>query len=93
MYRGAAANNSGVVYGVVSPRDVNALETILYRARLRYAFYDVAHEPQTAGSQWLWDSIRALDWGTTPYTMVIRDQYDGIVFIDTTNPPKYLRAS
>jgi erythromycin esterase len=91
MYRGAAANNSGQQYNVLTPRDANALETILYRARLRYAFYDVAHEPQTAGSQWLWDSIRALDWGTTPYTMVIRDQYDGIIFIDTVSPPKYIR--
>jgi len=41
-------------------------------------------------SQWLWDSIGALDWRTVPYTMVIRDQYYGILFIDTTNPPKYL---
>ena len=28
--------------------------------------------------------------GNVPYTMVIRDQYDGILFIDSTNPPKYL---
>jgi erythromycin esterase len=90
MYRGAAASNSRVGYSVQTPRDANTLETILYRARLRYAFYDVAHEPQTAGSQWLWDLTPALDWGTMPYTMVIRDQYDGIVFIDTTSEPKYL---
>ena len=90
MYRGAATTNSGVPYSVQSPRDANTLETILYRARLRYAFYDVAHEPQTAGSGWLWDLTRALDWGTVPYTMIIRDQYDGIVFIDSTSPPKYL---
>ena len=50
-----------------------------------------AHEPQTAGSQWLWDVTRALDWGTVPYQMVIRDQYDGIVFIDSTSPPKYIQ--
>jgi erythromycin esterase len=90
MYRGAAAWNTRERYGVKTPRDANTLETILYRARLRYAFYDVAHEPQTAGSQWLWDLTPALDWGTMPYTMVIRDQYDGIVFIDTTSEPKYL---
>jgi erythromycin esterase len=90
MYRGTAANNSGTTYSVQSPRDVNALETILYSARLRYAFYDVAREPQTAGSRWLWDLTTALDWGITPFTMVIRDQYDGIVFIDTTSQPKYL---
>jgi erythromycin esterase len=90
MYRGAAAWNTGVSYSVLTPRDANTLETILYTARLRYAFYDVAHEPQTAGSQWLWDPIPALDWGTIPRTMVIRDEYDGIVFIDTTKEPKYL---
>jgi erythromycin esterase len=90
MYRGAAATNSRVAYSVLSPRDANTLETILYSARLRFAFYDVLHEPQTAGSRWLWDLTRALDWGTVPYTMVIRDQYDGIVFIDTTTQPKYL---
>jgi erythromycin esterase len=90
MYRGTAANNYREVYSVLTPRDANTLETILYSARLRYAFYDVAHEPQTAGSRWLWDLTRALDWGTVPNTMVIRDQYDGIVFIDTTSMPKYL---
>ena len=90
MYRGAASNVYGTAYAVQSPRDANTLETILYRAQIRYAFYDVAHEPQIAGSQWLWDVTRALDWGLTPYTMVIRDQYDGIVFIDSTTPPKYL---
>jgi erythromycin esterase len=90
MYRGAAAWNTRVSYSVQTPRDANTLETILYTARLRYSFYDVAHEPQTAGSRWLWDPIPALDWGTFPYTMVIRDQYDGIVFIDTTSEPKYL---
>ena len=89
MYRGAAAWNNRTGYVVQTPRDVNTLETILYTARLRYAFYDVAHESQTAGSQWLWERIPALDWGTTPYTMVVRDQYDGIVFIDTTSEPKY----
>jgi erythromycin esterase len=90
VYRGAAAWNTRVSYSVQTPRDANTLETILYTARLRYSFYDVAHEPQTAGSRWLWDPIPALDWGTFPYTMVIRDQYDGIVFIDTTSEPKYL---
>jgi erythromycin esterase len=90
MYRGAAAWNTRVSYSVQTPRDANTLETILYTARLRYAFFDVAHESQTAGSRWLWDPIPALDWGTYSYTMVIRDQYDGIVFIDTTKEPKYL---
>jgi erythromycin esterase len=90
MYRGGAAWNTRVEYGVQPPRDAKTLETILYSARLRYAFFDVAHEPQTAGSQWLWDPTPALDWGITPYTMVVRDQYDGIVFIHTTTPPKYL---
>ena len=89
MYRGAAAWNTREGYVVQTPRVANALETILYRARLRYAFFDVAHEPQTAGSQWLWDPIPALDWGTFPATMVVRDQYDGIVFIDSTSQPKY----
>jgi erythromycin esterase len=89
MYRGTAANNYRQVYSVLTPREANTLETILYRARLRYAFYDVAGEPQTAGSQWLWDLTSALDWGINKESMVVRDQYDGIVFIDTTNPPKY----
>jgi erythromycin esterase-like protein len=89
MYRGSAAINREV-YGVRTPREANTLETILYRARLRYAFYDVAGEPQTAGSQWLWDLTGALDWGINKETMVVRDQYDGIFFIDTTSQPKYL---
>ena len=30
------------------------------------------------------------DWGYIPQRMIIRDQYDGILFIDTVNPPAYV---
>ena len=26
-------------------------------------------------------------WGVVPERVVLRDQYDGIFFVDTTNPP------
>jgi erythromycin esterase len=89
MYRGTAADNAGNVYSVAQRDDPQTLESILYHARLRYSFVDVAGAARTAGSRWLWEPTVALDWGRNPYRMIVRDQYDGIFFVDTTHGPAY----
>ena len=89
MYRGTAATNFRQTY-LVTPHGAGSLESILYRTRKKYAFVDLLGQTRTEGSAWMFQPITAKEWGTVPYTMVPRDQYDGILFVDTSHAPEYL---
>jgi erythromycin esterase len=69
-----------------------SLESILHRAPWRYAFVDFSRAPRTPGSEWMWNTIMSMSWGTQTEFIVPRDEYDGVLFIDTTHPPQYLNA-
>ncbi|MGZ7033562.1 MAG: hypothetical protein ACXVIJ_16485, partial [Thermoanaerobaculia bacterium] len=69
------------------------LESILHRAPARYSFVDFSQAPRAPGTEWMWTRITGRDWGTQPIAMVPRDEYDGVLFIDTTHPPHYLPFS
>jgi erythromycin esterase len=90
MYRGSAANNARVVYQV-TPVAAGSLEAVLHRAPWRYTFVDLAGAAQEAGTSWMFRGIPAKQWGMTPEVIVPREEYDGILFIDTTWPPQYVR--
>jgi erythromycin esterase len=92
MYRGAAAQNDRSPYAVASMR-TGGLESILHRAPARYSFVDFSQAPRGPGTEWMWTRITGMDWGTQPLAMVPRDEYDGVLFIDTTHPPHYLPFS
>jgi erythromycin esterase len=90
MYRGAAAQNDRRPYPI-SRMPSGSLESILHRAPWRYTFVDFSRTPRVAGSEWMWSRLRAMEWGTNPQWIVPRDEYDGVLFIDTTHPPNYIR--
>jgi len=89
MYRGKAAWNNRDVYKI-EPARSGSLESIFYRARTKYCYVDMANEEQDEGNSWIFQSIYSKSWGTVDLRMVLKDQYDGILFIDTVNPPEYL---
>ncbi len=89
MYRGKAAWNNRDVYKI-EPAKSGSLESIFYRARKKYCYVDMANEEQDEGNSWMFRSIYSKSWGTTDLKMVLKDQYDGILFIDTVSPPDYL---
>lgn len=89
MYRGTGALNDRSVYDM-TPASPNSLEAILYRARLKHLFVDLESSSSDPGASWMTVPITAKRWGTVPLGMTVRDQYDGIVFIDTVTPPTYL---
>ena len=43
------------------------------------------------GTAWMTRGITAKQWGTAPETIVPRAEYDGLLFVDTTWPPAYVR--
>ena len=87
-YRGRMANNSRTVYEVVRGKQ-GSLESILYQARKKYLFVDFSKQKRRAGAEWMFTAIPMLNLGTNEEVLIPRNQYDGIVFIDTVNPPRY----
>jgi erythromycin esterase len=89
MYRGQAALNNREIYDIASPAP-NSLEAICYRARCKYLFVDMLHEEQNPGNAWMFQPIKCKSWGKYDHSMILREQYDAILFIDTVKPPDYL---
>ena len=88
MYRGEAAINGGARYPI-RPALPGSLEALMYRTRKQWTFVDMLNQTRTAGTSWMFDAIPAKQWGTWDYRFSPRAQFDGILFIDTVNPPKY----
>jgi len=89
MYQGEAASNDRSIYAILPPNK-NSLEAVCYRARCKYLFVDMLNQVESEGNSWMFTSIEAKSWGKYQHVMVLRDQYDGILFIHTVNPPDYL---
>lgn len=89
-YRGKMANNSRQVYSVVSHK-ADSLEAIGYRARLKIFFVDILFRDREPGNSWMFMEIPAKDSGIHDYPIISRDQYDGIIYVDTVHPPDYIR--
>jgi erythromycin esterase len=92
MYRGTATYNNRTRYRV-TPAAPGSLEAILHRAPWKYAFVDLSRAEHGPGTAWMRQPLVAKAWGTIPQSIVPRDEYDGLLFIDTTWPPSYLRRA
>jgi erythromycin esterase len=88
MYRGSAAMNNRVPYPIVQARS-GRFESILHRAPWRYSFVDFSQARRERGSEWIFTPITGLSWGTNPERFIPRDEYDGVLFIDTVHVPNY----
>ncbi len=88
MYRGVSASNTREQLTVV-PATSGSIESILYRPRKRYLFVDMLNQNQSYGNSWMFTRITGLVWGTSAIELIPRDQYDGILFIDTVSMPDY----
>jgi len=89
MYRGKAAKAGRDIY-TISYASPNSLEALFYTARRKYLFVDLMNQILNEGNEWMFVSISSKTWGAITEQMVLRDQYDAILFIDTVNPPEYL---
>lgn len=90
MYRGGAAQNDRRPYAIKQGAP-GSLESILHRAPWQHSFVDLSRAKREKGSEWMWQSISGLSWGLNPEQFVPRDEYDGILFIDTVHVPVYLQ--
>ena len=91
MYRGQTALNNRQIVDVKSPPEAGSLESIFYSTRRKYSFVDLLRQSSsTDATSFMFTSRPSLSWGLYLEPMVMRDRYDGILFIDTVAPPHYL---
>lgn len=88
MYRGYAARNNGDIYEVARI-PAGSLESILSKAKVPWHFLDLSGAQLEPGASWMFTPSVTMKDGSRRETLVPRDQYDGIVFIDSVSPPHY----
>lgn len=91
-YRGRMRSNAGMVYDIF-PTPPGSLESVLYRARRKHLFVDLAGAARSGGSEWMFVPVIARSSGANEERMVPRDQYDGVLFIDHVRPPSAIGAA
>jgi erythromycin esterase len=89
MNRGNAAFNDRSVYAI-QPAQSASMEGVLAAVGPANLFVDFLRQTREEGNAWFFDRILTREWGTSNVSMVPRDQYDGVLFIDMVSPPKYV---
>ncbi len=89
MNRGTAALNNRSVYAI-QPAPADSMEGVLAAVGPPNLFVDFLHQGREAGTTWFFDRVLTREWGTSNVFMVPRDQYDGVLHIDSVTPPTYV---
>ncbi|WP_372007577.1 erythromycin esterase family protein [Paenibacillus chitinolyticus] len=90
-YQGEAANNMGQSYPIVKP-ERGSLEDILKQHGHPYTFVDIKYRKDKPGTSWMFEPRLSLDWGLMQESFIPRDQFDGLLLIDTVHAPSYMRG-
>ena len=90
LYRGSLADNARQVGQVPLPHTVGSLESILYHTRRRWSFVDFSTRANTPGTSWMFEPTTGRSTGVTPLLVTPRAFYDGVLFIHTVTPPRFL---
>lgn len=88
MYRGQAADNGRTIYPIQRALP-GSLEAVMYHTRKQWTFVDMLSQSRNTGNAWMFNPIPIKEWGKNDYRFTPRNQFDGILFIDTVNPPAY----
>lgn len=83
--QGQAVNNSGEVYAI-APAGPGSLEALLHGVGADALFVDLSRAPERPETVWMNEPITARYNGTTPLSMILRDQYDGILYLKDVTP-------
>jgi erythromycin esterase len=52
---------------------------------------DFLHQQRSDGNSWMFQSSVQREWGVNAFSMVPRDQYGGVLFINEVTAPPYFR--
>ncbi|UMR29233.1 erythromycin esterase family protein [Massilia sp. MB5] len=86
MGRGVAANNGRAIYEIAAPAG-DTLEALLANGGYKISFIDLHRADK--GPDWPSKPITARVWGLFPATIIPRQSYDALLYVDTVTPPQY----
>ncbi len=86
--RGQAAKNDKSIYEIMPPAS-GQLAAILEQARTAHLFVDLSRAPESEATSWMDQPVNARQWGTKPGIQVLRNQFDGLFYVDEVRPPVY----
>jgi erythromycin esterase len=89
MYGGQGSYSKEKKYDIKVP-DPEGLESILQNNEFSAFFINLSSETSDDGSKWMSKRLSTNYWGTTNVHLVPKDQYDGLLFIETVHPANYL---
>jgi len=89
MYQGSAANNDGNFF-TIPPAPDYSMEGLLHAAGNPYIFTDLSEVAKPdEGTAWMFENLPIRDWGVDNSSMILKDEYDGLLQIETVHPPSY----
>jgi erythromycin esterase len=89
MDQGTAAQNNRVVYPI-TPASTNSMEWVMANTATPILFMDFLNQSRSTGNSWMFQPTSQRDWGANSFTMIPRNQYDGVLFVGTVKSPSYL---
>jgi len=90
MYQGSADYNNRTTY-TIPPAPDNSTEGLLHSVGDAYVLLDISNvTPSISGTEWLFQDYLIRDWGVDNLSMVLKNEYDGLLQIETVNPPTYI---
>ncbi|WP_052759395.1 erythromycin esterase family protein [Paenibacillus sp. DMB20] len=90
-FQGSSSKNNGESETVALPHRAGSLEDILKAGKGPVTFIDMSRQEMNKGNSWMFTPLIAKAWGVLEEEMIPRDQYDGILFIDTIHPSKRIK--
>ncbi len=89
MNQGTAALNDRSIY-IIRPASSGSMEWVMAGAGPSALFVDFLHQTPQPGNEWMFQPVATREWGLSSLSLVPRDQYDGVLFIDRVVSPSYL---
>lgn len=85
-YQGSSSKNSKETERISQPHNEGSIEELLKAGDHAYQFLDLMQVKLDPRTSWLFTPRIAKAWGMLEETMIVREQYDGILFVDTIHP-------
>ncbi|MGG0777204.1 erythromycin esterase family protein [Bacillus rugosus] len=87
-YAGASLDSSDnkTVKPVTSPPPPGSLEALLKATDHPAVFVDFLHTKNKKGTSWMYTPRTALYWGFMEEQMILKEQYDGVIWLDHITP-------
>ncbi|MED4761490.1 erythromycin esterase family protein, partial [Priestia megaterium] len=91
-YSGASLDSfdNKTVKPVNEEKDPTGLEALLKYGNHSSLFVDFLHAPYNKRTSWIYTPRIALYWGYLKEEMILKEQYDGIIWIERITPAKII---